>query len=147
MIITPEIQTKIISAPFNDILGQERVKEEIKSALLLARNIILVGPPGVGKTTLAKAVAHLLPERIVNDCAFHCDPKKPSCPECTKKKPATITLEHERAFVRVQGSPDLTAEDLIGDIDPIKALQYGPIDKRAFTPGKIFKANGGVLFF
>ena len=147
MIITPEIQTKIISAPFNDILGQERVKEEIKSALLLARNIILVGPPGVGKTTLAKAVAHLLPERIVNDCAFHCDPKKPSCPECTKKKPATITLEHERAFVRVQGSPDLTAEDLIGDIDPIKALQYGPLSTQAFTPGKIFKANKGILFF
>ena len=50
-------------------------------------------------------------------------------------------------FVRVQGSPDLTAEDLIGDIDPAKAIEHGPLSVEAFTPGKIFKANNGVLFF
>jgi Mg-chelatase subunit ChlI len=47
----------------------------------------------------------------------------------------------------VQGSPDLTAEDLIGDIDPAKAIKFGPLSMEAFTPGKIFKANNGVLFF
>jgi Mg-chelatase subunit ChlI len=47
----------------------------------------------------------------------------------------------------VQGSPDLTAEDLIGDIDPIKAMKFGPLSHEAFTPGKIFKANNSVLFF
>ncbi|MBI5881132.1 AAA family ATPase [archaeon] len=50
-------------------------------------------------------------------------------------------------FVRVQGSPDLTAEDLIGDIDPAKAMKFGPLSIEAFTPGKIFKANNGLLFF
>ena len=50
-------------------------------------------------------------------------------------------------FVRIQGSPDLTAEDLIGDIDPIKAMKFGPLSIEAFTPGKIFKANQGILFF
>jgi len=50
-------------------------------------------------------------------------------------------------FVRVQVSLDLTAEDLIGDIDPIKALTYGPLSIEAFTPGKIFRANNGILFF
>ena len=49
--------------------------------------------------------------------------------------------------MRVQGSPDLTAEDLLGDIDPIKALQFGPLSLEAFTPGKIFRANQGILFF
>ena len=33
------------------------------------------------------------------------------------------------------------------NIDPIKALQYGPLSIEAFTPGKIFKANNGILFF
>ena len=48
--------------------------------------------------------------------------------------------------MRVQGSPDLTSEDLLGDIDPVKALKYGSASVEAFTKGKIFKAEGGVLF-
>jgi MoxR-like ATPase len=101
--------------PFLDILGQEKAKEAVKSALLSQRHIIFVGPPGIGKTTLAKNVAHIL----------------------GKKTP----------FVRVQGSPDLTVEDLLGDIDPVKALKFGPLSIEAFTKGKIFKADKGILFF
>ena len=101
--------------PFTDIIGQDKVKEAVKSALLTDRHIILVGPPGIGKTTLAKNIANLL----------------------GKKTP----------FIRIQGSPDLTVEDLLGDIDPIKALKYGPLSIEAFTKGKIFKADKGILFF
>lgn len=99
---------------FTDIMGQEKQKQEIKSALLSKRNILIVGAPGIGKTTMARNIAKTL----------------------AKNK-----------FVRVQGSPDLSVEDLIGDIDPIKAMKYGPLSTEAFTPGKIFKANKGVLFF
>jgi len=101
--------------PFTDIIGQDKVKSAVKSALLSDRHIILVGPPGIGKTTLAKNIAKLL----------------------GKSTP----------FIRLQGSPDLTVEDLLGDIDPIKALKYGPLSIEAFTKGKIFKADKGILFF
>jgi len=101
--------------PFTDIIGQDMVKKAIKSALLSDRHIILVGPPGIGKTTLAKNIAKLLGKKI--------------------------------PFIRIQGSPDLTVEDLLGDIDPIKALKYGPLSIEAFTKGKIFKADKGILFF
>ena len=133
--------------PFADIYGQEEAKKQILSALIMNRHIILIGPPGIGKTTLAKNIAKLLPEITVNDCNFRCTPENPQCPECKTKKPNTKKLKGIERFVRLQGSPDLTVEDLLGDIDPIKALKFGPLAIESFTPGKIFKANNGVLFF
>ena len=132
---------------FNDIIGQEKTKKQLLSALIMARHVIVVGYPGVGKTTLAKNVAKLLPEITVNDCGYNCDPKNPICPKCLDKKSKQVKINGDKRFVRVQGSPDLTVEDLIGDIDPIKALEYGPLTIEAFTQGKIFKENNGVLFF
>ncbi len=100
--------------PFTDILGQAPVKQNLKSALLMERNVLIVGAPGIGKTTMAKNVSRLL---------------------------------DKDNFVRIQGSPDLTVEDLFGDIDPVKALKFGPQSMEAFSKGKIFKANKGILFF
>ncbi len=137
---------------FEDILGQETVKKQLKSALLMDRHVILVGAPGIGKTTLAKNVAKILPEIEVNDCGYNCLNDNPQCIECKEdlkknKKIKTKKLKGRERFVRVQGSPDLTVEDLMGDIDPIKAMKFGPLSIEAFTPGKIFKANNGILFF
>ncbi len=123
--------------------------QSLKSALMMNRHIIIVGAPGVGKTTLAKNVAKLLPEiDVVDGCSYHCDPKSPICPQCkTNKQSKKRKIKGDERFVRIQGSPDLTVEDLLGDIDPMKAMKFGPLSLEAFTPGKIFKANRGILFF
>ncbi len=111
--------------PFSNILGQKQTKKQLISALLSERHVLILGNPGVGKTTLAKNVAELLPDIKEDD----------------------KTIKGGQRFIRIQGSPDLTVEDILGDIDPIKALKFGPLSKEAFTPGKIFKADKGILFF
>ena len=133
---------------FGDVLGQDAAKFQLKSALLMERHVIIAGPPGTGKTTLAKNVAKLLPEITVNDCGFNCTPESAVCTACKSgEKVKTKRVSGSRRFVRLQGSPDLTSEDLLGDIDPVKALKFGPSSPEAFTQGKIFRANNGILFF
>jgi len=150
LMIADDLKKNFLSGVgFDDIIGQDDVKQHIKSALLMNRHIIIVGPPGVGKTTLAKGIAKLLPDAdVVKGCSFNCSPDLPICPKCkSQKNLEKIKAKGVDRFIRVQGSPDLTVEDLLGDIDPIKALKFGPLSLEAFTPGKIFKANRGILFF
>ena len=116
---------------FDDIYGQEEVKRQLKSVLLTQRSVLIVGPPGVGKTTIAKNLTKFLGEIEYED----------------RFEKKNIKKKGTQRFVRIQGSPDLTVEDILGDIDPIKALKFGPLSLEAFSPGKIFKADKGILFF
>ena len=150
VIITEEIKNIILKNPecLQSIIGQAEVKKNIKSALIANRHVLIIGPPGIGKTTLAKSIAKLLPPIEVYDCSYHCSVEEPACPSCKSKASSKKKIiKGEDRIIRIQGSPDLTAEDLIGDIDPIKAMKFGPLSIEAFNPGKLFKANNGILFF
>jgi len=137
--------------PFDSIIGQENAKRQILSSLISGRNILIIGPPGTGKTTLAKNIAKLLPEIDFPDgIPLWAYEEFPFVSEEYRKKwkeGPFIKIRGEDRFIRIQGSYDLSVEDLIGDIDPSKALKYGIHSLESFIPGKIFRAHHGVLFF
>jgi Mg-chelatase subunit ChlI len=141
--------------PLSRIIGQTEAKKQFLASLVAGHDVILKGPRGCGKTTMAKEMAkHLQAIDVVDGCEFNCQPDRVACPVCRSKYHTnphrdpvpTKTVSGLERFVRIQGSPDLTAQDLLGDIDPVAAFQYSPTDYRAFTPGKLLKGNNGIVF-
>jgi len=55
-------ENKIYDIDFSDIRGQESAKRGLEIAAAGGHNIALSGPPGTGKTMLARVFSHILPE-------------------------------------------------------------------------------------
>jgi magnesium chelatase subunit I len=129
-------------------LGPAETKLEILAVLAAGRNLLLEGPVGSGKTLLGESIAAALPPIRLAGCHFNCLPGESACPQCRAGLVTADPLELSgpERFVRVQGSPDLFPEDLVGDVDPAAALAHGALDPRAFRPGRLVRAHRKVCF-
>ncbi len=111
---------------FSQIKGQEQAKRALEIAAAGAHNVLLKGPPGSGKTMLARAFPSILPPLTLDEAL-----------EVTQIYSVTGNLPKDEALITVRPfrSPHHTASyvGIIGGGNSIK-------------PGEISLAHRGVLF-
>ncbi len=65
--IHPEALPVVTQTDFQEVKGQEHVKRALEVAAAGGHNILMVGPPGAGKTLLARAMPGILPRLTIEE--------------------------------------------------------------------------------
>jgi magnesium chelatase family protein len=63
---TPEKEIWV-QTDFRDIKGQEHIKRALEVAAAGGHNILMIGPPGAGKTLMARALPAILPKMTIDE--------------------------------------------------------------------------------
>lgn len=123
---TATVRAHSMSVDFSDVKGQEIAKRALKIAVAGGHNAIMIGPPGAGKTMLAKCVPTIMPKMTFEEAI-----------ESTKIHSIAGALDCDEGILKSRPfrCPHHTAT--------IPSLTGGGSNSK---PGEISLSHNGVLF-